>query len=153
MGVGTGAAESGAGAGAARAGWGLGSHGAHRQAGPGPAHVRPPPRKIPPLSQQEIQSTQTQWQLAWIPASSDGLSHAHAKGANGLWAGFVSKTEVGAPMSNGLPAWGLGAHVAFCGDGANDAGALKVILILTHLALACGLAGSASLLVAPMTNA
>ena len=27
---------------------------------------------------------------------------------------------------SGLPAWGLGAQVAFCGDGPNDAGALKV---------------------------
>ena len=31
-----------------------------------------------------------------------------------------------ASSSSGLAAWGLGAHVAFCGDGANDAGALKV---------------------------
>ncbi len=30
-------------------------------------------------------------------------------------------------ISNGLPAWGLGAQIAFCGDGANDAGALKVL--------------------------
>ena len=29
-------------------------------------------------------------------------------------------------VESGMPAWGLGAQVAFCGDGANDAGALKV---------------------------
>ena len=39
------------------------------------------------------------------------------------------------PAESSLPAWGLGAQVAFCGDGPNDAGALKVSQCL----LACGM--------------
>lgn len=45
----------------------------------------------------------------------------------------LASIQPGAPRASAqgrLPAWGLGAQVAFCGDGPNDAGALKVCCIM-----------------------